>query len=342
MEKEKAIVYGKGGFYKENKEVIERQFDVIALVDRKEKEGTVSLSEAVKMPYNKVIIAIYDVGMCFEVIKVLMETYQIPAENIVLGRSQIDDVWESVCVDSEGNIKVSLNGISVSARNVDEYNNIYDIFKLNCYGYDIGNETAEVVLDIGMNIGGAVLFFLLKNNVKKVYAYEPFKDTYRQAMKNINENSHLGAERKMCFHYGVSNANGSREVLYNPNMSCGQSTDAQTNLHARKNYEGWQLISKDDDKVEKIWIKDIKEILMDIYKNHILEHIVLKIDCEGEEYKILERIDECNLFARIKVIMLEWHYMGSERIINILKKNGYVYWNFNQENNTGLIYAYRK
>ena len=33
----------------------------------------------------------------------------------------------------------------------------------------------------------------------------------------------------------------------------------------------------------------------------------------------MERINECTLFDRIKVTMMEWHYDGEERILEILK-----------------------
>ncbi len=342
MGRQKAIIYGVGKFYKEIGRQIEEQFEVIACVDRKKQDGAICMEEASQMPFDKIVIAIYDIAECFNVIRILMDGYNIPASKITLGRGLSEDVWDSVSMDSRGNIRICKNGLRITSRNVDEYNNIYEIYKSNFYGYYIGENKDEIVLDIGMNIGGAALYFFTKKEVKKIYGYEPFKDTYLHALENMKDNGCLEDGRLECFRLGVSDTNEERDITYNKNMSCGQSSDMEVNRYARGNYQDWEMISSDDDETERIQVVDIKDIVEKIYQTYEEENIILKMNCEGEEYKILDRLDECNLFCRIKVIMLEWHYKGEESIARILKKHGYIFWHFYRGNNLGLIYAYKK
>ncbi len=46
-----------------------------------------------------------------------------------------------------------------------------DIFNNDNYNMNIGADS--IIVDIGMNVGIATLFFALKQNVKKIYSYEP-------------------------------------------------------------------------------------------------------------------------------------------------------------------------
>lgn len=41
------------------------------------------------------------------------------------------------------------------------------------------------------------------------------------------------------------------------------------------------------------------------------------------------------------MIILEWHYNGEESILEIFKKNQYVYFDF-REGDRGMIYAFRE
>lgn len=343
MLKEKAIIYGIGKFYKEIEAEIRKNYEVIAKTDKNmNKEEVIPLNDALILPYDIILITILDIRICFEVIAMLGKKYGVPYYKIALGANlKMQKKWDSLYISANGDIVYKVDSLKIITKNIDAFNNIKDIFYNNCYNYFIGDDSKEIVIDIGMNIGGASLFFANKDNVKKVYGFEPFKDTFIQAKKNYEANNLL-KDKIEYYQYSVSNVNEYREILYNEEMTCGQSTDLNANEKARNNYKNWKLISQSNDKLLRVEVKDIKNILLKIYELHREENVVLKMDCEGEEYRILERIDEFNLFPKIKIIMLEWHYGDDERILKILKRNGYVYWSFRHNEYMGMIYALLK
>ena len=65
------------------------------------------------------------------------------------------------------------------------------------------------------------------------------------------------------------------------------------------------------------------------------------MDCEGEEYQIMNRLSQANILNKFSFIMLEWHYLGNKSILELLKVAGFSYWCENKNNDMGLIYAYR-
>jgi len=79
-----------------------------------------------------------------------------------------------------------------------------------------------------------------------------------------------------------------------------------------------------------------------IFKKYQKREYILKMDCDGPEYEILEKMNKEELLNKFSIIMLEWHYNGTEIIEEYLKKNNFVYFNFKKSNNIGTIYAFNK
>lgn len=346
MLKKKVIIYGIGNYYREMKEQIDENYEVVARTDinRDSLEGISSIETALSFSYDIIIVMIQDIQTCFEVIKMLIKEHRIPYNKIVLGLNiSSQNRWDSLDINEEGDILFKVDGLSIITKNIDEFNNVKDIFCGDCYNYFLNDKTEEIVLDIGMNIGGASLYFESRANVVKVYGFEPFPDTFAEAEENFKLNGVADRKSIEYFSYGVRDVNEHRKVIYNRNMTCGQSTDVEANEKARKSYKEWKLISEGDDKIIEVEVKDIKDILSDIYQIHKGGNVILKLDCEGEEYRIMKRLEEFSLFTRIKVIMLEWHYGKEKDLIEILKRNQYMYWSFAHERNMGgLIYAFKE
>jgi hypothetical protein len=88
-------------------------------------------------------------------------------------------------------------------------------------------------------------------------------------------------------------------------------------------------------------VKKASEILFPIINRYSQYNIVLKMDCEGDEYGIIQELFETNLLGRFDFIMLEWHYQGKESLLEYLKEAGFSYWCSDKNLKMGLIYAYR-
>jgi signal transduction histidine kinase len=70
--------------------------------------------------------------------------------------------------------------------------------------------------------------------------------------------------------------------------------------------------------------------------------IFFKIDCEGAEYEIIERLSEQKIFDFIDYLVIEWHDKGSTSIEKILLENNFNVISRNLGTISGIIYAIKK
>ncbi|HLY28259.1 MAG TPA: hypothetical protein VKQ72_18070, partial [Aggregatilineales bacterium] len=80
-------------------------------------------------------------------------------------------------IEPTGDVILEIGGVKFLVEDIWDIGTIKEIFADHVYNFVIGEPL--VVLDIGMNIGVASLFFAANPNVQTVYGYEPFQQTYR-------------------------------------------------------------------------------------------------------------------------------------------------------------------
>ena len=91
-------------------------------------------------------------------------------------------------------------------------------------------------------------------------------------------------------------------------------------------------------------IRDVCDVLREIMKeNNDTNQIMIKMDCEGGEFEILERLSEQKeLLQKINVLAIEWHFKGPEKLINILKQSAFKILETHRIDDTvGMIYAFK-
>ena len=176
------------------------------------------------------------------------------------------------------------------------------------YNFNIKEDC--VVIDIGMNRAIASLYFAEKENVKKVYAYEPFEQTVILARKNLELNPEL-SKKIQVFGYGLGKEDKTMEIPYSINLSDCMSTTQ--NIKVRHNV-----------KIEKVSVKDTALVLAPIFEQNNDNRIIIKCDCEGAEFEIIERLNEKDLVGKIDAILMEYHFEKPDRITNILTKNNFA------------------
>jgi hypothetical protein len=67
-----------------------------------------------------------------------------------------------------------------------------------------------------------------------------------------------------------------------------------------------------------------------------------KIDCEGSEYEILDALDQANLLNKFKIVIMEWHEKGPEKLETYLRKNNFTIFSRRPKSKAiGMIYAVR-
>ncbi|MDE6743349.1 MAG: FkbM family methyltransferase, partial [Lachnospiraceae bacterium] len=252
-------------------------------------------------------------------------------------------IFESILVWGDckrGGIQLSIDGISIKVGSLDEFNNVCEVLVEKVYSYFINNTKKDIVFDVGMNIGDAVLFFLSDPKVEKIYAYEPFKDTFASARENLKE--YLDdTDRLEIFQFGISDKNEVRKIGFNEGMTCGQSTVESIRQTVYEEYYANGLVKPENEQTDQIEVKDAVDVFNPIFEKYSNDNnMVLKMDCEGEEYGIIRELYENALLEKFDYIMLEWHYKGKEEILKYLNKSGFSYLCVDISNDMGSIYAY--
>lgn len=217
---------------------------------------------------------------------------------------------------TEKGIILTAEGVSFRINSESNAGNFYEIICRKMYDYHTSN-TRNIVLDIGMNAGLASLFFASKQNVSKVYSFEPFSSTVEEAKQNFSINQ-LIKDKIQIANYGVSNKN----TLLNVPLFEGGSMEASTN---QEFIDLHQFQTKKEQTIE-IEIKDIKDILTEIIeKEQITDNdtLVLKVDCEGEEYNIIDRLKECGYLNKVSTFLMEWHHKGPDSLVKTLKEQNF-------------------
>jgi len=198
---------------------------------------------------------------------------------------------------------------------VDGYDNlkvIEEIFIDQLYAFQAKGEF--VVCDVGVNIGAASLFFASFENIEKVYGFEPFPDTMRLAEKNIEINDSLKSKIEL-FGFGLGWKDEIKEV---PNPLEGFLGGTTSDFMIE------QLPGKLKRSSISVEIQDICKVLNIILKANPDKKLILKLDCEGAEYEIIESLDLNNLLQKISLCFIEYHFRGKAPIVERLIKNNFT------------------
>jgi len=142
------------------------------------------------------------------------------------------------------------------------------------------------VVDIGAGIGEFTLFAAHQGKQSRVFAFEPFPESYRLLLENLRAN-HI--DRVQAFHMGVWSESGKLALDLSPREPLQLKSRAVSH-------------SATDQQVLVDCIS-----LEDLFRKLDLEKIdLMKLDCEGAEYPILYSSPK-DVFDRIDRIVMEYH-----------------------------------
>lgn len=235
-------------------------------------------------------------------------------------------------INENGELIVDVEGIKVNIQTASELSIIWEIFWLGIYNFIY--DRPVVVLDIGMNTGFASLYFARQENVKSIRGYEPFQMTYQQALRNFDLNPEI-AQKIQPFSYGIAaeEKKVTVEFDYEFKASIGVEGVSETQKKKKQNQSFAQ---------EEISLKAISEELNSIISEHPDLDIVAKIDCEGSEYEIFDSLVTKGQLNQIKIIMMEWHNKGPDKLAEYLRQAGFaIFSRLPRSSNIGAIYAVR-
>ncbi len=230
--------------------------------------------------------------------------------------------------DSKNGLKVSFQKLVFCVESREEFFILKEIFIENEYNF-IMNEDC-VLIDVGANVGMASISFSQLDFIKKIYAFEPVKDSFEIAQNNFRMNKISKVEK--FYNFGLGNEERDEEFLFNRKVK-GNSGIRGKLSPSYKN----KTISEN----REVKIKNAAQVLQPILAESKNCKIVMKMDCEGAEYEIFEILNDANVLCKIDIIMLEWHDHGASIIEKYLKDNNFIIFSRNLGPISGMIYAVR-
>lgn len=170
------------------------------------------------------------------------------------------------------------------------------------------------VWDIGLNIGIAALFFA-QEKVWTVDGFELFPQTAEAAAQNV-ANSGL-TDRIAIFPYGVGGRNAEFTLDYHAGT---RGSNGLFGNHAEER--------ADDAVPTQVTVRDASEVAQEVIERAQGKPVLAKIDCEGAEYEIIERLAETGQLRALDAILMETHFFESshqvDRLIHPLIEAGFA------------------
>ncbi len=158
------------------------------------------------------------------------------------------------------------------------------------------------VIDIGANVGCFTLFATSALGCDRVIALEPDPHNFRHLERNVALNPGRGI---VAIRKAVSAISGEIQFY---NDTDAASTTGGTLLSDRGERRGYTQIS--------VWSSTLSEIFAEC---GVSRCALLKLDCEGSEFDILETADQA-LLNRIDQIAMEVHEMPGRTIKGLVER----------------------
>jgi len=178
-----------------------------------------------------------------------------------------------------------------------------------------------VVIDIGANIG-VFSIYAISRGASRVFAFEPNREAYGVLVKNIEENNLRG--RILPFNFAVGG--GGYNTINIPRVSSAHNQTVKLVSESQK------------DQYETVSCTTLEKILS---ANRIEQVDLLKMDCEGAEYEILDGASDRTLSV-VQRLRMEYHGQPIRETTSRLSRLGYTVENHSQEpNNFGIIWYSR-
>lgn len=183
------------------------------------------------------------------------------------------------------------------------YYNILEVIAYDSYSVPQLYEFDDfVVFDIGMNRGYSSLRFAEFDNCSMVYGFEIDDVTYDKAVYHKKLNPQL-ADKLKLHNFGISNKNSKEELYFL------KGADTLSTLEPDFVDIEFQLkAAKDKVETKLVEVRRASEVIEHIIeRDNIKSKIVLKIDTEGSEYKIIDDLIQSNTINNVDLILGEGH-----------------------------------
>ena len=187
-----------------------------------------------------------------------------------------------------------------------------------------------IVIDIGMNVAAAALYFAKEQSVRRVIGFEPYAEATKRAERNLAINPEIAPKIEIR-RYALGDFNGKAHLRVDPKLSVLNEIVRDSNSEEQSSQK--QIVEIRDAETE------LQSVLAEARKD---ERVVLKVDCEGSEREIFRRLSKETL-SRIDTILLEWHHADIlDELTQKLQKHDFqLLVQRTGKTDRGMLYAFR-
>ena len=226
--------------------------------------------------------------------------------------------WE--IIESKGNfLTLRNNDIVITCRTQIGWDlgHIREIYLDNAYDVNVSGKN---VIDVGMSNGDSSIYFA-KMGAKKVVGIEPDENSFNLALRNMGNSA---IENKIiALNKALSVSDNDIEINIYENNPNANSIDIQN------------MVKLNGHIIKKV-VKGINlKSVLNLFNGEKVG--LLKMDCEGCEYSILNNLDN-EIYNKIDAIYMEYHNK-LQNLPEILKRNGFNLEVTNSDGDIGYIKA---
>lgn len=191
---------------------------------------------------------------------------------------------------TQSGIRASFENVEVLIKNRQDFKIFREVFYWRIYVAEFPERF--VVADVGMNVGFASLMFASLSGAAEVHSFEPFAYPFERALENFALNPSLGQKIKP-HNFGLYDKTTSYEVGYNADNSIATSVRGEPGSSRKVTIELQEAVTV------------LAPIIADAHNRGL--RFLLKLDCEGSEFPIIENLYKQNLLKEVDCILMEWH-----------------------------------
>ena len=199
-------------------------------------------------------------------------------------------------VNEAGDPEYRIGKLRLVPQNRDDLYVLTEVFGKQLYELQDGREW--FVVDVGMNVGYAALYFAGILGWETV-AFEPFSNTFDIAVQNIERN-----ELSDRIHTNKAGVGGKDETI-----SVSFDADARSTNSVFGNL---QHDRSGREMPTQIHLVDAAVAVREALETAGNRPLLIKLDCEGSEYDIVDRLVETQLLDQVEAYIIEYHYIRPE------------------------------
>ena len=207
----------------------------------------------------------------------------------------------------------------IALENLVDFLTVYDLYANHHYDpLESFAKPGAVLWDIGANLCATSLIFAQNPNVSHIYADEPMPETLIYADRPLRMNRQLSSKITLD-RRAVGSADGELRVKHTKKAECAIGLSEIPPV-----IKTLGRVKASDLKEVTVPLVDAAQVLRMIRKLHPDAQILLKLDAEGAEYQIIDRLVETGAISEISAAAIEWHLTpGAEYITSRLQASGF-------------------